>query len=724
MPSPQDALVSDGVGAPRSRGVSWDDGYGCSGPEAGAGPLPQSPRAEEEEGFMSPVIVEPNLDLDVSMFASLAAEEFTPLQILHTGSVASEGSSKFTPRPQDGSIRNLDTGEERRLGEGALTQSFLKGEYVAPGALSNKRPHWVGWRAEKRANEESLWFAAESGSINKLREALTISEDASTPKASVNAPSLYGRTALHMAASAGKPEGIELLLDVGADFDARTDAGLTPLHVASQRGHPSVVALLLDWGAESSPETNDRNLPLHFAAAGGHTDVVTLLLERGGADQLVVRNSMARRAAEMSLDIHTANAFKEYENKMPVNLARGPASIDTYAGRTPFGKGEVLLHNSRADVVFRTLNKTQGTTFADMIAATAEFQKPMGRQSGKSTRGSQDSGRVRGPFARVREDIVAVEKVGPESFQLLDRLGKGSFGEVFQVKHKQTDGVYAMKILLKSKIMSGNLLRYAVTERNVLSYITHPYMVSLHYAFQTRTYLVLVLHYCPGGNLQALIERERRLKGNLAQLYTAELLLALSYLHERQIVFRDLKPDNVVIDEVGHCMLTDFGLSKEGVTALHGTKSFCGSVAFLAPEILSRKGHTHTVDIYGLGVLLFDMLTGLPPFYHPQREKLYQNIKHAKLMVPSFVSKSSSSLIYDLMNREPTKRLGAIDTKDVMKHEYFSDMDFEALQRREVPVPASFNNAPGTKSWSQPADPFKERGAAGRPDVNGWSFAS
>jgi len=721
MPFPQDALVSDGVGTPPSRCVSLDDGYSCSGPEAGAGPLPPSQYAEER--FMNPVMEEePNLD--VSMFQSLAAEASTPLQIFHGDSEAAEGSAKITPRPQDCFIHNLDTGEERRLGGGALTQSFLKGECVSPDALSTKQSHWVGWRAEKRASEEMLWFAAESGNVNLLREALSISDDAGTPKASVNAPSLYGRTALHMAASAGKPEGIELLLDVGAESAARTDAGLTPLHVASQRGHPSVVALLLDWGAESSPMTNDRNLPLHFAAAGGHTDVVTLLLERGDADQVVMRNSMARRAAEMSLDIHTANAFKEYENKMSVNLTKGPASIDTFAGRTPFGNGEVLLHNSRADVVFRMLNKTQGTSFADMIAATAESPDTTHKASTPQARRSQDSGRVHAPFARVREDSAAIERVGPESFQLLERLGKGSFGEVFKVRHKQTNEVHAMKILIKSKTMSGNLLRYAVTERNVLSYISHPYMVNLHYAFQTRTYLVLVLHFCPGGNLQALIERERKLKGDLAQLYTAEILLALSYLHDRQIVFRDLKPDNIVIDEVGHSMLTDFGLSKEGVNSIQGTKSFCGSVAFLAPEILNRKGHTHTVDIYGIGVLLFDMLTGLPPFYHPQREKLYQNIKHARLVVPSSIPKPASSFIYALMVREPTKRLGAIDTKDVKTHEYFADMDFEALMRREVPVPASFNNVDRTRSWTRPENPFTDKGTAGAKNVDGWSFAS
>merc|ERR1719271_492178 len=141
--------------------------------------------------------------------------------------------------------------------------------------------------------------------------------------------------------------------------------------------------------------------------------------------------------------------------------------------------------------------------------------------------------------------------------------------------------------------------------------------------------------------------------------------MALSYLHDRQIVFRDLKPDNVVIDEIGHACLTDFGLSKEGVSALHGTKSFCGSVAFLAPEILQRRGHGHTVDIYGLGVLLFDMLTGMPPFYHPDRETLFTNILHAQLRIPYFVSQPAASLIQALTEREPPRRLGANRTSDI-----------------------------------------------------------
>jgi serine/threonine protein kinase len=290
-----------------------------------------------------------------------------------------------------------------------------------------------------------------------------------------------------------------------------------------------------------------------------------------------------------------------------------------------------------------------------------------------------------------------------------------------------------MKILRKDKIMSGsNLLRYTVTERNVLSYINHPYIVSLHYAFQTKNYLVLVLQFCPGGNLQHLIDSQKRLEEPLARLYSAQILLALSHLHDRQIVFRDLKPDNVVLDEEGHAVLTDFGLSKEGVMHLQGTRSFCGSVAFLAPEILQRRGHGHTVDVYGLGVLLFDMLTGLPPFYHPDRETLFLNIKHAALQFPSYVSKPAKLLIEALMEREPTKRLGAIKTIDVKEHPFFNNIDFDAVMNREVPAPQTLipRNLKSPTKGARPENPFtaapdsNRRGASSSQEVNGWSFAT
>jgi len=286
-----------------------------------------------------------------------------------------------------------------------------------------------------------------------------------------------------------------------------------------------------------------------------------------------------------------------------------------------------------------------------------------------------------------QQDSVVVEVAGPTSFRMQMILGKGSFGEVYRVLHKKTGQVFAMKVLRKSKIMGRNLVRYAMTERNLLSYIRHPFIVRLHYAFQTSSCLVLVLQYCSGGSLSSLISREGFLPEAVAKLYLAEIYLAIEHLHDRQVVYRDLKPENVVLDDDRHALLTDFGLSKEGVEGLQGTRSFCGSVAYLAPEILARKGHGPPVDLYGLGVLFYESLAGHPPFYSRDREQLFRNIASATLVAPSRASPAAARLIAGLMHRDPAKRLGAQRTAQVRSHIYFLGMDWDRLLQREVAVP-------------------------------------
>jgi protein-serine/threonine kinase len=279
-----------------------------------------------------------------------------------------------------------------------------------------------------------------------------------------------------------------------------------------------------------------------------------------------------------------------------------------------------------------------------------------------------------------------------------------------------------------------------MTERNLLSYIRHPFIVRLHYAFQTQTCLVLVLQYCPGGNLASLIASEGRLQEQLVQLYMAEVFLAIECLHERNVVYRDLKPENVILDELGHAMLTDFGLSKEGVEGLQGTKSFCGSVAYLAPEILARKGHGPPVDIYGLGVLLYEMLAGRPPYYSRDRETLFRNIVSASLNVPSTASARAASLIHCLMQRDPAQRLGALQTSEIRKHLFFLGVDFDRVLKREIPVPplrrhrrdGKSGTAESKDSGAKVSSPFEGRfesrvrrsWSSSTQDVNGWEFAT
>lgn len=154
-----------------------------------------------------------------------------------------------------------------------------------------------------------------------------------------------------------------------------------------------------------------------------------------------------------------------------------------------------------------------------------------------------------------------------------------------------------------------------MTERNVLSFTNHPFIVKLNFAFQTLDRLFLLLDYCPGGDLSEHIARERRFEEAKAKFYLCQILLALEDLHKRDVIFRDLKPDNVVLDQDGNAMLTDFGLSKEGILGNLEAKSFCGSIAYLAPEMLKQTGHGKSVDWYLLGVLFYEMLAGMPPFY-------------------------------------------------------------------------------------------------------------
>lgn len=283
------------------------------------------------------------------------------------------------------------------------------------------------------------------------------------------------------------------------------------------------------------------------------------------------------------------------------------------------------------------------------------------------------------------------------------------------------------------------MLRYCRAERNILAKAQHPNIVSLHWAFQTETHLVLVLQLCPRGNLRKLIQDEGKLQEPLVRHYSAQVLLALCFLHDRQTIYRDLKPENVVIDAHGHALLTDFGLSKEGVEGARGTGSFCGSVAFLAPEILKRRGHGQSVDVYNLGVVLFNMFTGMPPFFHHDQQKLYSNIRYARLNVPPYVPKVARELIVALMDRDPARRPGATRTTDVQRHPFFATMDFDALYRREVEVPPAGSNL--ALRWREagitpaqsvtrhprwpPNSPFSKNSQRDDPlAVSGWEFAA
>ncbi|VDD82854.1 unnamed protein product [Mesocestoides corti] len=210
------------------------------------------------------------------------------------------------------------------------------------------------------------------------------------------------------------------------------------------------------------------------------------------------------------------------------------------------------------------------------------------------------------------ETVNPHKKVNAEDFQVLKVIGKGGYGTVYLVqkatKSPDKDKFYAMKVLKKAKLIRNEKnTMHTLSERNILQMLKHPFLVRLHYAFQNRSNLYIVLEYCPGGELFRYLETECFLMEDAACFYISEIALAIGHLHSLGIIYRDLKPENILLDKDGHVKLTDFGLSKEGVCT---TNTFCGTIEYMAPEIIRCAGHGRAVDWWSLGTLLFDMLSG------------------------------------------------------------------------------------------------------------------
>ena len=274
------------------------------------------------------------------------------------------------------------------------------------------------------------------------------------------------------------------------------------------------------------------------------------------------------------------------------------------------------------------------------------------------------------------------------SFQILDVLGSGTFGKVFKatLKHSSDDKIYAMKVINKRYLIRNNQLKYAITECNVLKQTDSPFIVTLHFAFQTMENLYMILDYCPGGDLGFHL-MSRLFEENEAKFYIGELILAIEHLHNLDIIYRDLKPENILIDSENHIKLADFGLAKERIAQGELTQSFCGSPAYLSPEMVQRKGVGKSADIYGIGAVLYEMISGTPPFYSNEIEKLYQNIKKSKLVLHNYFSDELKDLLKKLLCRDPKKRIGIYNKSEIKSHPFFKDLDWEKLGRKEITPP-------------------------------------
>ena len=245
-----------------------------------------------------------------------------------------------------------------------------------------------------------------------------------------------------------------------------------------------------------------------------------------------------------------------------------------------------------------------------------------------------------------------------------------------------------MKILKKEYLKKRRQVERTQTERKVLQAVNHPFIMKMHYAFQSEDKLFFVLDYCAGGELFFHLSRFRRFPERVARFYTSELLLAIGHLHKRGIIYRDLKPENVLIDADGHVKLGDFGLAKTGIHhPCEGAMSMCGTPEYMAPEVLLQTGHGFCVDYWGIGMLVYEMMTGLPPWYTTDRAKLFRRLKSAPLEIPSFFSEPCANCVASFLERSPRRRLGYRGLKNAMEHPFFRPINFRALYARRVDPP-------------------------------------
>ncbi|XP_069835689.1 ribosomal protein S6 kinase beta-2 [Dendropsophus ebraccatus] len=285
------------------------------------------------------------------------------------------------------------------------------------------------------------------------------------------------------------------------------------------------------------------------------------------------------------------------------------------------------------------------------------------------------------------------ETLSPQCFHILRVLGRGSYGKVFQVKKvtgSNSGRIFAMKVLQKARLIChAKDTEHATAERSVLEAVRHPFIVDLMYAFQTHGKLYLILECLSGGELFLHLEREGIFMEDTACFYLAEITLALGHLHSLGIIYRDLKPENVMLSAHGHIKLTDFGMCKESIHGDSVTHTFCGTVEYMAPEIVAHKGYNRAVDWWSLGILLYDMLTGSPPFTGNNRKKIIDRILKGKPSFPPYLTPDASDLLKKLLKKNPAQRLGSgqADVADIQKHRFFRHIHWEDLLQCKLEPP-------------------------------------
>ncbi|XP_077461053.1 cAMP-dependent protein kinase catalytic subunit PRKX [Stigmatopora argus] len=308
--------------------------------------------------------------------------------------------------------------------------------------------------------------------------------------------------------------------------------------------------------------------------------------------------------------------------------------------------------------------------------ASSKADSAVSNCSKENVRSSDSSGDPPDTHHKYRlDDLVSIATVGT-----------GTFGRVYLVRDKNSRIFYALKQMRIPDVIRLKQEQHVHNEKAVLKEVNHPFLIQLFWTHHDECFLYMLMDYVPGGELFSYLRSRGRFSNATGLFYASEIVCAIEYLHSKDIVYRDLKPENILLDREGHIRLTDFGFAKK---LSDRTWTLCGTPEYLAPEVIQSKGHCRAVDWWALGILIFEMLAGHPPFFDDNPFGIYQKILAGKLDFPRHLDFYVKDLIKKFLVIDRARRLGNMKNgaDDIKKHRWFKAIEWETVPLRKLKPP-------------------------------------
>lgn len=523
------------------------------------------------------------------------------------------------------------------------------------------------------------------------------------------------RSPIHYAVLMKKFKVLAFLVDHGADLFLTDTNGQTPTHLAAQKFNREIYLFLRFRGSSGLLQDNFGLRPVDYIE-----DEVEYL------EFIAMETGTPRKRAtrESRVSLQSIYSFEECPFAVKTQFSN-PGKEEFNMRRRYFSRLGLFDHRRGPCLPDGYMDRCGGSLLEDdaLKSITREPEEESKEHSNSLI--SEKENKLKSGSLISQDSPLRSRRINAADVQIQGMIGKGNFGRIYAVKVRGREDTFAMKAYGKKEFLLTNLARFLFSEKKIMANFDHPFLVKMHFAFQTSQKLYVLMDYCDKGDLGNQVLRLTDLQ---IKVLACELVLALKALHDRDIIHRDLKPSNVFIGPDGHVKLGDFGLAKENIKrgSLHYT--FCGSIVYLPPEIINRSGHNKTIDWYLLGELLFEMIEGVPPFYGDSKDELYKNILEKELDFKADVSESFKDLVRCLLERDPCQRLGnRYGANEIMSHHYFVGIDWAKVYRKEYPLfePSSLRSYKPAKLSAEDSNWAKDQPESQSDNLYlpHWSFA-